>query len=595
MSGCFPIGNMNPINELLMGVFGDNFFPALNSGFQPIDRPALINEKLLQFQFPANAKIKPVNDKTQFDLAGQVSSMVGQLGPIFSIFGVLFLILDLIRAIIDIICAMFNPEPMILAMIDLFVTVLPPIIALYPPLSTILMIINVIKMIVAIVVSLLSIIIPIFDLIVENASGIAALIAEGSLNAVNTETAKLCGLFQSVLNELGCFDPISFIIEMIDFFSSLGSKLFCASDAGCCDTTSCPPAITNPARGGASIISVVAGATLGTFVPFLPEDIASFPLGESSITLRDSDNNLGDLQDYILDPTQLPKSGSEDAATVRVRINGVAYPAKSASSSANTITLKISGAEADLFTVGDAVNYEVVPDTTTLLTNNLISLGCISEIRAAANTLTRFNLNPIVASVGIFPRPDDMRAALTQILQDQQADPTTDRTQAIKDVADSYLAGLADYYADVICLGADRIETDFEVSSGFATADGSSLSNLTLTVKDANKVALLEGGLPNAVDKFTAQFVTNFGTIGPVLFDRNTGTFQASITSSEVGEAQISAIFVVNSQERMRPGITDGFGIKDKGLVVDFISEGGTYARRRKTRQYVQSAGGGRR
>lgn len=594
MTGCFTTAPMNPINELLISVFGDNFFPPMNAGFQPSDFSAQMQEPTLNMELPAGAEIGPIGDKAHSHLSGHIAGLIGQLGPIFSIFGVLFLILDLIRAIIDIICAMFNPEPMILAIIDLFVTVLPPIIALYPPLSTILMIINVIKLVVAIVVSLLAILIPLIDLVVENATSIATLIASGNLRAADSVTSKLCGLFQQFANELGAFDPISFILEMIEFFSSLGSKFFCSSDESCCDTTSCPPVITNPASGTATIVSVTDGATLGDFIPLLPPDIAAFPITESLLTISDASGNLGGLQNYVLDPATLT---GENPATVRVSVNGEEWPAKSASTSSNSITLKVDDGSG--FTAGDQVSYEVVPDTTQLLQNNLISLGCVDEIREAANGLQRrFKagaLDPIVGRIGPFPRPDGLRAALEAILAAQEADPTTDRTQNIKDVADLYLADLADYFADAVCLGADRVQTEFTATTSFAFANGIGFSNLQLTPKDANGVALLVGAIPNAIDKFSAQFVSTLGSIGPVSFDRATGTFQATITSTEVGVAEVSAIFLVNGQECVRPGITDGFTVTDKIVSIEFASEGGRYAKRRAERQYVQSRGGRRR
>lgn len=585
MTGCFTIAPLNPINELLLSVFGDNFFPPMNAGFQPADFSAQMREPTLNFKFPANAEIGPIGDKAQSHISGHIAGLIGQLGPIFSIFGVLFLILDLIRAIIDIICAMFNPEPMILAMIELFVTVLPPIIALYPPLSTILMIINVIKLIVAIVVSLLAIIIPLMDLIVENATNIRFLISQGNLRAVDSVTAKLCSLFQQFANELGAFDPISFILEMIDFFSSLGSKFFCASDSGCCDTTSCPPIIVNPPSGTASVVDVVDGATLGDFIPLLPADIAAFPLGESTVTIVDNSARLGDLENYVLDT---------DPPTISVLVNGVEWPAKSASASSNSITLKIT--DASLFSAGSTVSYEVVPDTTELLKANLISLGCVDEIRRAADGLAaRFNLNPIVSRIGLFPRPTALRTALQEILDAQEADPTTDRTQLAKDAVDLYLDDLAEYYGDAVCIGANRVESDFTVSTNHAFANGAGFSTIQFTPKDANGVALLIGAIPNALERFGAQFNTTLGSIGPVSLDTTTGTFNATIVSEEVGVAEISAIFLVNGLECMRPATTDGFSLTDKINSVEFISEGGKYGRRRLKRQYVQSGGGRRR
>lgn len=241
MADCFPPAPVNPINATLLGVFGDNYFPPYNSGFQPTSRSGLTNESLLQLQLPGGGKLKPDGNPTSRHISEIISPITGALGTVFALFGPLYIILDLIRAIIDIICAFFNPVPVIAAVVDLFVTVIPPIIALFPPLSAILHALNVAKVVTSIVVALTSAIVAIADLIVENAISIPGLISDGNINTVESVTTKICILIEQFANELGAFAPISFIIELLELFMSLGSQFFCASDAICCNADACPP------------------------------------------------------------------------------------------------------------------------------------------------------------------------------------------------------------------------------------------------------------------------------------------------------------------------------------------------------------------
>jgi len=104
---------------------------------------------------------------------------------------------------------------------------------------------------------------------------------------------------------------------------------------------------------------------------------------------------------------------------------------------------------------------------------------------------------------------------------------------------------------------------------------------------------LLLGKLPTSTA--TAQFFTTRGTVGPVLFDDNTGRFVATIVSSEPGTAEITASFLINDQVCMSPGNFDGFVVTDKIIDIEFIPEGGTFPRRRRERVYRQAAGGRRR
>jgi hypothetical protein len=258
-SGCFsPVPPLNPINEIILAVFGENYFPPYSTEFQPEKKGLLTNEKLLQMQLPGGGKIRPIATPLHNSIADYITPISGLLGSVFNFFGPLFIILDVLRAIIDIICTLFNPLPLIASMVELFVNVLPPLIALYPPLSSILLALNTIKLILSIVAAMIAHLTPIIDKLVANALSITSLLAEGNLGAIDAVTAKICTLITHLENEIGALLPIQFIIELLQTFMDLGSKLFCfkgpESDSPCCDDANCPQIITNPPTGRAIVL-----------------------------------------------------------------------------------------------------------------------------------------------------------------------------------------------------------------------------------------------------------------------------------------------------------------------------------------------------
>lgn len=253
-ANCFPNPPpVNPLSQLLLSTLGSNFFPPFNAGFQPVDTSAFTEEKLLQFQLPGGGKIKGVGDPNHLHLSEYVTPLIGAIGTVFSFFAPLFLILDVIRAIIDIICALFNPVPLILTIVDLFVAVLPPIIALFPPFSGVLLGINVAKLIVALIGSLVASFLPIIDEIVTTTQTVIGELANGNISIVDIVTLKICQLLQEFANKIGGLLPISFILELINIFMSIGSKFFCAPSSPCCTEESCPPIIINPPGGKAKV------------------------------------------------------------------------------------------------------------------------------------------------------------------------------------------------------------------------------------------------------------------------------------------------------------------------------------------------------
>lgn len=274
MTSCFPETQpINPVNQIILSVFGDNFSPSYSTQFQPPDRSELTNETLLQIQFPGGGKVKPIGTDIHQTIADYVTPITGVLGSILSFFAPLFIILDVIRALIDMICSLFNPVPLIATVVEFFITVVPPLIALYPPLSSILHALNAAKVITAIAISLLAQVVPIIENIVQNALSIPVLLAEGNIQAVEAVTIKICTLIQHFANQLGAFSPIQFIIELVDLFTSLASSFFCVSPSECCNPENCPPIIVNPPTGVARVTKKLNRFTLKDLVDFVLEYI----------------------------------------------------------------------------------------------------------------------------------------------------------------------------------------------------------------------------------------------------------------------------------------------------------------------------------
>ena len=103
MSNCLPLQPINPLNQILIDIFGENYAPPYNAGSQPRDKLAMVNDSLLTMQFPGGGVIKPPGEPSK-SMGELLSGITSQIAPIFSFFGPMFIILDLIRAIIDIIC-----------------------------------------------------------------------------------------------------------------------------------------------------------------------------------------------------------------------------------------------------------------------------------------------------------------------------------------------------------------------------------------------------------------------------------------------------------------------------------------------------------
>jgi hypothetical protein len=581
-----------------MAAFGENFYPPFNTGFQPADKKAMTNEKLLQMQFPGGGKIKPTGEPYK-SINELLTTIMGPIGSVMSGFAPIFIILDLIRGILDIICALFNPIPVIESIIELFLNIIPPVIALLPPLATILFIIDIIKLVIAIIMAMLSALIPIIEQIIECGNKIPADVASGNFAAVDGCAQRICQLLQLFLNEVGALAPLTFILDMLDFFMGLSAQFFCATEADCCNPDSCPPIIKDPPSGSGTILSSQAGIS---FEPVDGFTITIIP--EATVLSVPSHPEVNDLKKYIIDssklkPTSEDSAANREPATIRILVDGTLYPVTDVT--VGTVTFKASG-----LTVDDVVSFEIVPDETQLLLSNLISLGCMDEVQAvqfaASNNANQDSggsggaraLDAVITKVGRrFPRPDALEETLNDIHDRLAADPTYDATQDVNDAITAYLSDLTSFYQDVVCIGASKTSSVFEVSKVYVVADGSDSAQLSLRINERSGANLIDAQLPNT--NFQVVFTASMGTVGPVVFDTADSTYKASFTSTSSGTAEITASFLVGNQECISPGIFDGTNIVSKVLNVEFVEPAGQYPRRRRERQYVQSSGGRRR
>jgi hypothetical protein len=595
MADCIPVGPINPFNAAIMAAFGENFHPPFNAGFQPADKKSKSNEKLLQISFPGGGKLMPTGEPYR-SINELLTTIMGPISSVMSGFAPIFIILDLIRGILDIICALFNPVPLIESTVELFLNIVPPVIALLPPIAVILLLIDVIKLVIAVIMSMFSSMIPIIEEIVECGIKIPTDITSGNFAAVDGCSQRICQLLQLFLNEIGALTPLTLILEMIDLFMGLSAKFFCAAEADCCNPTSCPPILKDPPAGSGTIISSQNGIS---FEPVDGFTITIIP--EATVLSVPSHPEVNDLKKYIIDASKLSQTSEDEAenrepATIRVLINDILYPVTDVT--VGTVTFKASG-----LTVDSVVNFEIVPDQTQLLLKNLISLGCMDDIQAAQQAASNNanedsgdgnGLGSVREKVGRpFPSPDDLENTLTQIHDQLAADPTYNAVQDVSDAITGYLTDLTSFYQDVVCIGASRTATAFDVSKLYVIADGTDSAQLSLRINERSGTNLLAAQLPNTT--FQAVFSSSIGTVGPVIFDPVDSTYKASFTSNSVGIAEITASFLVENRECIVPGIFNGANIVDKVLSVEFVEPAGQYPRRRRERQYEQSSGGRRR
>ena len=595
MPGCIAAGPINPFNQAIMAAFGPTFYPPFNAGFQPADKKLMVNEKLLQMMLPGGGKLKPTG-QPYTTINETLTTITGAIGAVMSGFGPIFIILDLIRAILDIICALSNPIPVIQSIVELFLNVVPPVIALFPPLASILFAIDIVKLIIAIIMAMLSALIPIIEQILECGTKIPTDILSGNFSAVDGCSQRICQLLQLFLNEVGALAPISFILEILDFIMGLGAKFFCAAEASCCNSDSCPSIINDPTSGSATVLSSQAGVEF--------EPIPGFPIvitPEATVLSAPQHPEVADLKKYIVDsaklkPTDEDRAADRDPATIRVLIDNDLYIVTDVD--VGTITFKASG-----FTVNSVVSFEIVPDKLQLVNSNMIGLGCMDDIIAAQTAASknanddsggdRNALDSLISKVGRIPRPDAMEEALMQIHDALAADPTYDASQDVNDAVSTYLSDLTSFYQDVVCAGASRTSSAFEVSKIYVIADGNDSTQISLRVNERGGANLIDAQLPNT--NFQVAFTASMGVVGPVIFDSSDSTYKSSFISSSPGVAEVRAAFLVGNKECISPGTFNNTDIVDKVLNVEFVEPAGRYPRRRLDKQYTQSSGGRRR
>ena len=256
---------------------------------------------------------------------------------------------------------------------------------------------------------------------------------------------------------------------------------------------------------------------------------------------------------------------------------------------------------ADNFEQGDSIRYEILPQQIELLKNNLIGLGCQNDIRAAAEGLSvlindgnlalppgKTPLDPLIEKIGK-PFPPPPEEELQELLDQLTEDPTTPVDPL--PIINTYLDQLADFVDSVVCVGASAVQSEFLVDKPFILANGRDFATLSLNIKDQGGNQLLIGGLVPG-SNFRAQFFTDFGEVGDVEFDPDSGIFFAPIRNDRPGIANITAVFVVGDRVCTSISEFSNLEVSQQVVRVEFIPEKTAYPRVRKQPQYIQSRGG---
>lgn len=631
---------VNPINQAILDVFGDNYFPKYDPNYQPASTESLANENLLELSLPGGGQIKPPVHAEMGSFGEILAPIMSGLSSVLSFFGPIFIILDVIQGIIDVICALFNPEPIISAVIRLFVEVLPPLIALFPPFASILLALNVVKTLTAAGLTILTSTISILDEILSVSAQITEEISAGNFFALDAISSQICLLLKEIDNQLGIFSGFSLILQIIDLFMSIGSGQFCSPSNECCDEDSCPPIIVNPAFGAARISNVVAqydvddliNDIIGIFTDPL-EDIVGFlgieleipdantgldfvftyPAMQVNTISRVSGENSNGLvssvgvgynysasefakyTDFIVKNEFTQESEETHPTTLRARLvaSGQEIIAKVKKVNSNgSFVVATNG-----FNNNTIVQYEMQPDLEKMLAENLVGLGCVGPIGEAQENLNAYindggGLDPVTVKIG-GPIPRPPLEDLQRIIDEVANDPTQDKTGDFAGVINGYLGDLADVYDKLVCVGANGANSEFQADSNFAFVNSGSVT-LSLKVNDIGGSNLLVGALPQTTSN--VQFFTNHGTVGPVSFDSANNQFIASLTADEAGIAEVTAIFAIDDDSCMTPQESTGdLVFQEKRVTVNFVNDTGEFARRRNTKDYVESKGGRRR
>lgn len=622
---------LNPINQVLVDIFGENFTPGTG---QPVDHTKMVNEKMLQWVLPGNAKIKPSGSPQLSSLGDALSQMTGVMGYIFSFAGPLFIIVDVIKGIINVICALLNPGAIVSAVTDLILNILPPLLGLFPVFAGILIGVDICKLIIGIVVQMLTQIIPLIDLIKENFDSLQAHLSPPGFNFSMVEpiTVKICMLIQQVTNGIGLFNPLSVIVDAFKLMTQSGMSLPCSPGDDCCGTVTCPPFIVNAPKGraifssefDASVPRLVLGDSISDSLGIISTTTLSLTtavvspnkFGLVGAKPIGSDFTTADFLDgarYVIPPTKIPKPETETSGAPKSpytlalkvtndRTNTVQYGRiKSITAGTSFIARieieKITAADGDTFT------YELLADTDSLLSLSLIGLGCVGEIASASQQVrvqtteggsngSGGTVDSIDVRTGV-TLPDFPQEDLDRLLRDLITDPGNNNGAEFRDVLSQYISDIAQYHDKLLCVGASRLVTEFSVDKSTLVADGKSTAKLTMIVKDKSGAPLLANLLPNS--KATVEFYSTLGDISSPIFDSATGTYTANFSATDFGQAEISAALVIDNSVCMIPGVFDGFLVNDRILTVNCVAKEESFAGRRADRNYVQSGRGKRR
>jgi len=353
-----------------------------------------------------------------------------------------------------------------------------------------------------------------------------------------------------------------------------------------------------------------------------------------------SKNEIAGLQKFIVDPEKLasplPSIPSffgggkqpDKAATIRVRLRDpktnveVVADAIFQFPTLQTIAARLRLTEADIrfllrtarmdfiplnylgilqvrddtFEKGTELEYEILPDEIELLKQELIGSGCLSEVQNAKNITNKLfdysgggkSLASWTGFSVITPPPEE---ELREELQKLIANPTEVVDPIF--ILNNYLDELAEIYDSILCVGANGIQSTFASSKTSVLANGKDRAILSVRIKDAGGNDLLVGGqIPGS--RFRVQFNSTKGTVGPVIFDEDSGTFNAALSGEDIGDAEITASFVVREGICMNLSSfqSSPAAVTVKTIKVRFVNEKTAYPRARKQNQYVQSRGG---
>lgn len=271
----------------------------------------------------------------------------------------------------------------------------------------------------------------------------------------------------------------------------------------------------------------------------------------------------------------------------------------------------------DSFEPGTTIEYTLDPDEIELLKNNLIGLGCTSDALSASKALyDRFQADIDAAAAVKFgddsegagdkfgisgldsvaskidrgvPDVTQLEEQLQQLLDDLQEDPTTPINPL--PFFEDFFRDVSDFTDKVLCVGASSIESEFTVNKKFVLTDEKDRAIVSLLIKDSGGNDLLVGGLVPG-SQFRVDFFTNLGTIGPVEFDADTGTFFATITSDTPGIAEVTASFVVRDKVCTRIKEIVDLEVVTQIVTVEFVPERTQFPRVRRQPQYIHSRGG---